>query len=408
VRIRLVIPAALASAALVLIPALPAAAATTTWTSPTDSWWSAASWTTSVPTAGDDIVFAGGVRSTYELGSETFSSLRFTNEHLIANGGGAITLTHGLIVEAGAFATIEPALATSGSQTFDVAAGGSLTLPSIVTVDPASSLTLDVDGSLSVTTGRLDGGAAACIRSIGSGVVAFSSGGGVGTCPGYPLGLVVTAGETTFTPGAFLGGTDIVAAGGLVTGGSDTSPATVRQLSLIAGGTVSPGGSAGSGIGHLALWGTTAWTGGTYVVDVTGGGGPSDRVAGQGRPISVAGTVLSPRLIDLAVAGESWSVLESDVAVNGQFVSPDGATLASGDEFEANGQIFSVAYLPTSVEVTWERAAPVVLPPVIPAAPSLPETGAAAISLSTVLLALGSLLAGVVLVLVSRRLVAAR
>lgn len=392
-RTRIVLPAALAASALILIPALPAAAATTTWTQPGDSWWSAASWTTTAPVAGDDVVFAGGVRSTYNLGDVAFSSFRFTNEHLIANGGGLITLTNGIAVDAGAAAAIQPGLTTSGSQTWTVGAGGTLTLPSHVGVDPAATLTLDVDGTFSVTTGNLDGGAAACITTSGAGVVSFASGGGAaGACPGYPSGIVAAGAETTFAPGAFLGGTDFVAAGGLFTGGSTASPATVRRLALVGGGTVSPGTSAGTDLGRLELWGTSAWGGGTYLVDVIGGG-LSDRVSGAGQAVSVAGTSLSPRLSGTPVPGETWSVLESDIAVSGQFVSPAGAALDTGDEFEANGQIFSVRYLPQSVEVTWERAAPVVVPPVIPAAPSLPPTGSAD-ALPGALFALAALLGG--------------
>lgn len=400
-RTRVVIPAALAASALVLIPALPAAAATTTWTSPTDSFWSTASWTTTVPVGGDDIVFAGGVRSTYELGNVSFSSLRFTNEHLIANGGGAITLTDGIVVDALAAAAIEPGITTDGSQTWAVGAGGSLTLPSQVTVDPGSTLTIQAEGTVAVTTGNLDGAAAACILKTGSGVLSIASGGGgVGTCAGYPLGLVTTAGETTIAPGASIGGKDFVAAGGLFTGGSVASPAIVRQLSLVGPGTVSPGGSAGTGLGHLNLWGTSTWIDGTYVVDVDAGG-DSDRVTGAGQAISVAGTVLSPRLIGAPTAGQTWRVLASDVAVTAAFESPAGAALAGGDEFEANGQIFEIAYDALGVDVTWLRAAPAA-PPVATPAATLPETGPTDAA-PAALVALLAVFAGLGLLAASRR-----
>lgn len=406
VRTRLALPAAaLAAGALALVPALPAAAATQTWTSPTDSNWSTATWSTTVPVAGDDITFAGGVRSTYNLGNVTFSSLRFTNEHQIANGGGALTLTNGIVVDAGAPARIDPGLTTSGPQTFAVGTGGSLTFPSLVNVDPASTLTLDVDGTLAVTTGDLNGGAGACIQSVGSGVVSFSAGGGgVGACPGQPVGLLVTAGETTFTPGASLGGKDFVAAGGLLTGGDLATPAVIRALSLVAGGTVSPGGSGGTGLGELQLWGTSAWTGGTYLPDVDGSGS-ADRVSGAGQAISVSGTTLSPRLGGTALAGQSWVVLASDVGVSGRFQSPAGAALDDGDEFAANGQIYSIAYSPLEVEVTWLRAAPVVVPPVTPvtpSAPTLPATGPADAGPAAGL-ALLAVFAGLGMVAVGRR-----
>lgn len=407
-RTRRAVPlAALAASALVLIPALPAAAATVTWTAPADAAWSAATWNAAAPVAGDDITFAGGIRSTYDLGNVTFASLHFTNEHLIANGVGAITLTDGITVDAGAVAAIQPGLSTSGSQTWTIGSGGSLTFPSAVTVDPASTLTLLVDGTLAVTTGNLDGAAAACITASGAGVLSFSSGGGgAGSCPGYPAGIVAASAETAFTPGAFLGGTDFVAAGGLFTGGSLASPATVHALSLVAGGTVSPGETAGTGLGAFSLWGTSAWAGGSYLVDVDAAG-DSDLVSGAGQAISVAGTVLNPRLTGSPAPGQTWTVISSDVSVTGQFQAPGGATLADGDEFEANGQIFSISYLAQQVDLVWERVAPVVVSPVTPAAPTLPDTGAAA-AVPIALVGLGLLLAGCCAVVATRRVVCRR
>lgn len=401
-RPRTALPlAAAAASCLVILPALPAAAATVTWVSPTDAAWSVAAWSAAPPVSGDAITFAGGPRSTYDYPAGTvFSSLDFTNDHEIANGGGSVILTSGITVAAGADAMIDILVETSGAQTFAVASGGSLTFPAQVNADPTSTLTLDIDGTL-VVTGNLDGGAGACIQSTGSGVVRFASGGGgVGTCPTYPLGLVSAAAETTFDPGAFLGGTDFVAAGGLFTGGSLASPATVRQLSIVAGGTVSPGATAGTALGALNLWGTSDWSAGTYLADVDAAG-TSDVVSGQGQAVNLLGTVLQLRLAGTPAAGQTWTVLQSDVAVNGAFTSPAGVTLADGDEFTSNGQVYSIAYLPGSVTVTWVRAAPAA--PVVPAAPAvLPATGAD-LPLPLMLIALSTLVAGAAAVGWSRR-----
>ena len=415
-RRRLALPsAALAASVLVIVPALPAAAAASTWTSESDAAWSSATWTGGVPDSADDtITFAGGARSTYDLGVQTFASLTFTNEHVLANGGGSIELTDGLTVAPSAAVQIEILIEAGGDQTWTVGSGGSIAFPAQVEVDPSADLVLDVDGELRVTTGNLDGNDGACITTQGTGIVAFSSGGGAaGTCLGYPKGLVATGAETTFTPGAFLGGTDIVAAGGLVTGGSLADPATVRALSLVAGGTVSPGTSAGTDIGQLNLWGTSAWTGGTYLVDVNGTG-DADRVYGVNQAISITDTVLNVRLGagPEVVPGDTWRIVDSDVAVTGQFVSSLGVPIADGDEFESNGRIYTLAYSDTAVDLLYVRVAPTpsvppVVPPVVPAAPTLPATGAE-VPLPVGVLALAALLTGAGILLGRRRITGTR
>lgn len=370
------LPIALASgAALALVVTSPAAAASVTWVSPSDSWWSvSAPWSGgAIAAAGDDVTFAGGVRSTYNLGSVTFASFHFTNEHTIANGGGAIGLTDGLTVDAGAPVRIEPLVTTAGSQTWQVATGASLTLPSQVNVDPASVLTLQVDGAVEVTTGNLDGAAAACIVKTGAGVLRFAGGGGgVGACGADPEGLRVEAGEVEILPGASLGGKSFRLAGGTITGGAVGSPAIMRQLNL-GSGTVSPGASSGAGIGTLDLWGTSSWTGGAYVVDWDPATGDADLVRGVGQAVSVADTVLELRLGAGATVGDSTTVLSSDVAVTGAFRSPAGAVLADGDEFASNGQRYRIGYAATAVTVTWLGAVPAAPAPTVD--PALAETG---------------------------------
>jgi hypothetical protein len=395
--------------ALVLVVASPAAAASVTWVSPGDTWWStAASWSGGTPAAaGDDVTFAGGIRSTYDLGNVSFASLHFTNEHTVANGGGAIALTDGLTVDAGAPVRIEPLVSTTGSQSWQVASGATLTLPSQVNVDPASTLTLQVDGTVDVTTGNLDGGAGACIVKTGAGVLRFASGGGgVGACGADPEGIRIEAGEAAIVPGAHLGGTSFRVAGGTVTGGTLVAPGVVRQLNL-GSGLVSPGDSSGAGIGALQLWGTSSWTGGQYLVDWEPVTGDVDEVYGVNQAVSVSGTVLELRLLGAATAGDTATVLRSDVAVTGAFRSPAGATLADGDEFASGGQRYRIGYSATAVTVTWLGAVPPPAGPVAGPGPALAETGAASgLGIAAGIAALA--LTGGVLLLVRRRVAVTR
>lgn len=382
---RATVPLAIGGAlALALIPALPAAAAAKTWISPTDSAWSSATWSPAgAPAAGDDITFAGGDRSTYDLGNVPFGSLTFTNTHTIANGGGAIGLgSGGISVQAGE-AAIEPQLDVNASQTWRVAAGAGLTLPSQVNVTPSGTLTLDIDGGMTVSTGNLDAAVTGCIVKTGTGTLQLWSGGGsVGSCgPGLPAGLRVAEGEVHVRGGANLGGKAFLVDGGTLTGGVPT-PAVVNALSLAPGGTVSPGGAGGSGIGHLDLWGTSAWTGGTYLVDWDPGvTGVADLVHGAGQAISVSGTQLDIRLDGLPTAGETITVIDSDVAVTGAIDDENGDPVADGGEFISRGQVFAVHYEATSIDIEWLRVAPEPTTPPSPgpsagpAAPTLPDTG---------------------------------
>lgn len=372
-----ILPLALAGGvALALVATSPAAAASVTWISPTDSWWSVGGpWSGgAIAATGDDVTFAGGDRSTYNLGNVTFSSFHFTNAHTIANGGGVIGLTNGLTVDAGAPVTIQPGVSTSGDQSWAVATGAALTLPSQVNVDPASTLTLQVDGVIEVTTGNLDGAAAACIVKTGAGVLRFAGGGGgVGSCGADPEGLRVEAGEVQIAPGANLGGKSFRVAGGTFTGGALGAASVVRQLNL-GTGTVSPG-VAGTDIGAINLWGTSTWTGGSYIVDWNPATGDADLVHGDNQSISLADTVLELRLASAATVGDTVTVLDSTVAVSGAFRSPAGAVLADGDEFVSGGQRYEIAYTATAVNVTWLGAVPVAPAPVPAADPTLAETG---------------------------------
>lgn len=361
-RTRTLLPIAMAGgAALALAASAPAFALTTTWISPTDSWWSSATWGGTVPAAGDDVVFAGGPRSTYNLGGVGFSSFEFTNTHTIANGGGSIGLTDGITVADGAEAAIEPMLTTTGSQQWTIEAGGALTLPSQVNADPAATLTLEVDGSLTITsTGNLDGGSAACVVKTGFGVLRIEGGGGgVGACADEPEGLDVGEGYVDIAPGASLGGKSFNVTNGTLIGGAPGAPGIVRQLNL-GDGVVSPGGNFGLAIGALDLWGTSTWSGGSYEADWDPTTGDADLVRGVGQAISVSGTHLMPYVLGSTAPSveTAFTVLSSDVGISGGFLAPDGAPLADGDEFVSAGQVYRYGQTGNEVTLTWLRAAP--------------------------------------------------
>jgi LPXTG-motif cell wall-anchored protein len=183
----------------------------------------------------------------------------------------------------------------------------------------------------------------------------------------------VEAGEVQIVPGANLGGKSFRVAGGTFTGGALGSPAVVRQLNL-GTGTVSPG-VAGTDIGAINLWGTSSWTGGSYVADWNPTTGDADLVHGDNQAIAVADTVLELRLATAATVGDTVTVLDSTVAVSGAFRSPAGAVLADGDEFVSGGQRYEIGYTATAVNVTWLGAVPVAPAPA--ANPALADTGVA-------------------------------
>jgi uncharacterized protein (TIGR03382 family) len=174
----------------------------------------------------------------------------------------------------------------------------------------------------------------------------------------------------------------------------------VRQLNL-GTGTVSPGLSA-TDIGAVNLWGTSSWTGGSYIVDWDPTTGDADLVHGDNQPISVADTVLELRLASAATVGDTVTVLDSTVAVSGDFRSPAGAVLADGDEFVSGGQRYEIGYTATAVNVTWLGVVPVTpVPTPAPAAdPTLADTG---VTPGTGIAAAAAVLVGGVLLVRRRR-----
>ena len=387
-RARRSVPIALAGGvALSLVATQPAAAAIAVWTSPTDSNWSTAAWAGTAPTTGDDVLFGGGPRSTYDLGDMSFSSLVFEADHEIANGGGAITLTSGvgLWVQDGVSARIEPLLTADADQVWWVSPGAELELPSTARTNGVDKLTLFVQGTMTVLpSGNLDALGTGCIVKTGSGTLHLQGGGGgVGVCEGYQ-GLSIYDGEVAIDGSPNLGGKDFFLVDGRFTGGTPAAAAVVRSLDVI-GGIVHPGPNGGADIGHIDLWGASEWFGGLYQVDWDATTDNADLIRGVNQPIEVSSTRLDVRLAGTPTAGETIRILGSNVSFTGGFAAPDGTDLADGDEFTSNGQVYSISYTTSGaqsgVELTWlrEAASPSPSPSVEPSVgPSAQPTGGVA------------------------------
>ena len=366
------LPTLFVASTLVIVPALPAAAATTTWTQASDAWWSTATWSTTVPVAGDDVVFNGGPRSTYNLGDVDFASFTFDATHQVAGGGGEIGLTGGLNVAPGVTARVDPNINVRAAQSWTIASGSSLEVPSWITTDGVGALTLAVDGQL-VLSGNLDALGTGAVTQTGTGVVVRSGGAGGGIGAG---GYNVTSG-TFRLDGASIGGTDVQ-----VTGGALDGPGGEIGALRIDAGVLAPGVA---GVGELGLIGiqrNLALDGGAYLYTVDPGASDADYLLSSGS-VSGTGTRLMIDTLATPTVGDVFAVLGAwrggtvDAAL--RLLSPDGVTLADGDEFVADGGRWSIDYITGTdgvVEVEYLGAAPVVTPPPSPAPrPALANTG---------------------------------
>lgn len=391
-RTRSLVPvAALGSAALVLVAVAPASAAGTTsyWANPGNSNWSTATWTPAAPGDADYVVFSslGGLLSTYDLSGVTLAGIEFRTDHQVMNGGQAISVKSGIAVDAGVNAWIDVDVHTvANAQAIRVHDGGSFTLTGELDVESGSQLTLQADAGATIElVGKLDAFGTQCVYKLGAGTLRFSSnsGGGMGTCS-TGEGLVLQEGTIDIGANALLGGTSFMVTGGEFTGGAGTLPSVVKQLNMQGGGVVSPG-LPDTPIGTLHLWGTSAWTGGTYIVDVDPVALQADRVEVVNQAISIDGTVLAPRIAPGTPQQQNllaFPVLSSDISVNGSFVSPAGDRLSDGDEFASNGQLWRYGQEENRVILTWLGAAPEPEPetPTMPTPPAKIDTAAPSIA----------------------------
>lgn len=382
------VPAAVAGAiALALAPALSAAAATTEWTQPGDSWWSTATWTTTVPAAGDTVVFNGGPRSTYDLGDVTFARFEFPTSHVIANEAGAISLIAGLSVTGGSVAESETQITAIGSQTWSVESGSSLVFDPWIFTDGVGTLTLDVDGVMEIN-GNLDALGTGAVVQTGSGMVIRRGGAGGAILDGY----TVASGEFSLD-GAIITGTAVRTTGGALTGVGQIGALTVVD------GALAPGDPVSDPYGTIGVEGDLALDGGIELVDIDPVAADNDYVITRG-VLSGVGTTLLPITTSTPAVGQVFAVVgawsEGSVDPGFRFLSPGGAVLDNGAEFVMGTQRWSIQYTTGAggvVEITYLGE--------VPPTPALPATGQEnAWLLPVALIAGGLVVVGVVIVIV--------
>ncbi|WP_167051493.1 hypothetical protein [Salinibacterium sp. ZJ77] len=361
-----IIPAFAAAAALVIVPAASAAAATVTWTQADDSWWGMATWPAGIPAAGDTVVFAGGPRSTYNLGTVTFERFEFPTTHTIANVGGIIGLRGGLDVSGSSTAEILADLSVVGAQTWTVAAGSTLRIPTWITTDGIGTFVLDVDG-VAELSGNVNALGTGLVQQTGDGTVIRSGGAGGGIGGG---GYDVQSG-VFHLDGADIGGTDVQTTGGTLGGDGAFGAFTLTS------GTLAPGATGADALGTLEAQRNATLTGGRYLAQLDPTLADADYLVSAGT-MSGAGTRLVPTPITtpdvgdvFAVAG-AWRGGTVDAAF--RFLAPNGDTLDDGEEFVANGGRWLIDYTFGTngvVEVEYLGLAPTAAP----ALPSLAVTG---------------------------------
>lgn len=396
-------------AALVALPALPASAVvdTQTWTSPTHQWWTSGTWSSGeVPENGDTLIFpaTSSTQSDANVGNISLAAMRFTGDHYLGSAApsGVITLTGttGLEVtdaEGGADVTLNNDLATSGTQTWVVAAGSTLQLPALVTVDAAGSLELDIDG-LVTSTGNINGQFTGLVTKTGSGTLVRAGGSG-GAIGGGGLNVQ----EGTLFLDSVSHGTAYQVSGGTLGGDGVVDSITVTD------GVIRPNDYNVGFYGILVGANGVTLDGGTYEVNLDG---VTDAVsyltAGNGI-LAGSGTRLDFNLESLPTVGEQYEVAGvqfGTIASDFRFLSPAGATLEDGDEFVAAGQRWSIDYAEGVVIVEYLGVAPVdgPEPPVDEEEEeTLPDTGVADATLGGAAAAVALLALGGGLLVLRRR-----
>lgn len=338
-RRRTLVPLAAGGAlALALIPAVPASAATITWSQAGDSWWTTAAWSP-VPAAGDHVVFDGGPRSTYNIGggstATVFDGFTFAADHLIANGGGVIGIgASGIALEPGVTAQIDLDIRTTGAQTWTIPADATLTIPTWITTDGAGTLTFAVDGVLNIE-GNVDGAVTGAVVQTGSGTVVRTGATGGMIAGGYRV-----EGGTFLVAGAVIESTPVTVAGGTVEGAGLVGHLAVENGDLALRTEVTPWG--------LLVTDSTDFAGGTFLVSADADSGASDQVQAVAGPITGAGTVLQVELTGTPTLGDAFVVVRA--AVDGsidpalRFLSPAGDPIEDGAHFDSNGHRWLMTY----------------------------------------------------------------
>lgn len=410
---------ALASAgalALVAVTATPAHAATFVWDGPptgaNQETSVAENWAADVlPSPGDIWVFSAGTRANNSLPTDTLvGALQLDSPGFFLTGTRIQLDTAGVTATANAELNIDITL--SGSQTWAVADGATLSVSGTVLV-PSGELTLSPTGTVAFTTGRLDGvGGAGTVRQTSGTVVLAGSGGEIGG------GGYLIAGGTSHWQGV-LGGTAVQLAGesGVLSG------IGAAQRINASAGTVSPGPEAGgAGTGELESWDTITLTPATRLqLDITDTA--ADTLLAY-QSIDLGGALLELRVPDGIDPLARTTIATSTLgAVSGGLATAEGPIVV-GEPFVSGGHRWTLEadeINDPTLELVWiervvvdegpgdgdgggdggttppvsdgdgDSAAP---QPVSPAAPELPATGVSAPTTALGVLAAALIAAG--------------
>jgi len=299
--------------ALVLCAVSPLAAATRTWSGlgADTNWTTAGNWDT-LPVAGDDLVFPGGVPAPSLTNNNDFPAA--TSFPSITFSGNGYTL-NGNSITLGAAGIVGTTSAAPGFNTINL----NIVLGADATLDVVTNSRLEMFGSISGAFG---------VTKVGGGLFRLR------TANSYSGNSVINAGflsiENTQTASAVQ-----VNAGGTLTGANAGNMGAVTST----GGTIDPGvlplGSAIITVsGNLTLDAAS-----TFVVDLNALLS-FDRVAPTGTT-NLGGSTLSVSENFASAVGDSFNIIaNSGGAIVGTFAGlPEGAVFAVGASF------YSISYV---------------------------------------------------------------
>jgi len=339
--------------ALVAVGATPAWAATTTWDdggAPDDTFDNPANWAgDTVPATGDDLVFPVGDGATQDISSPflvnsitlSVPGFELTGAEL-AIGAGGMTVTED--------ATIGNEVSTTGTQTWTVASGKTLTIDD----------TADVTGFLQVEgAGVVDFGAV-----NGSGILTAQQSASIVLDEGGDVQGLAIHGNGTINVASELAGTGVNLDGGHLSGGS-LGNLGLQQIGDIAAnnGVLSPGADLlGEEAGWLLTGNVPGSSGAAYRMTLDGT--DSDRIVSSG-VVAPGNMALDVRSDLAAPVGTAFVIVEADggIAADSFYRNPlTGEPLADGAEF-FNGQAnYRIEYNTTEIVLTFLGVPPAAQP----------------------------------------------